>query len=214
MSNSEIISLLHNGRGVFGSDFGSVSFVLENAKLSSYKGFYLKLFDKAGEVSSSEQLEKRLTNRDRSYVVSQQNFSMIPGMPIAYSLSEPFVKLFEKKSVSDYCDQKMRISTGDNDRFIRLWFEVNGDKLHYPQKWVAFSKGGNYRRWYGNQEYVINYENNGAELKSFSGFSGGSDKYYFRPGIVWTDVSISKSSFRDLPPGAIACSAGPMLYTD
>ena len=214
LSNSEIISLLHNGRGVFGSDFGSVSFVLENAKLSSYKGFYLKLFDKAGEVSSSEQLEKRLTNRDRSYVVSQQNFSMIPGMPIAYSLSEPFVKLFEKKSVSDYCDQKMRISTGDNDRFIRLWFEVNGDKLHYPQKWVAFSKGGNYRRWYGNQEYVINYENNGAELKSFSGFSGGSDKYYFRPGIVWTDVSISKSSFRDLPPGAIACSAGPMLYTE
>ena len=209
-----VSSLLHNGRGVFGSDFGTTAFTFWHRTITGYQGVYFRLFDKPGEVTTSEQKETRLLEGKSKFIVSQENFVLIPGNPFAYSLPKPFVDLFDGGKVSDYCDQKMRISTGDNDRFIRLWFEVDKNKLFYPNKWVVFSKGGNFRRWYGNRDYVINYEDNGRELKSFEGFSGGSDAYYFKPGIVWTDVSISRASFRDLPAGAIACSAGPMLYAE
>lgn len=108
----------------------------------------------------------------------------------------------------------MRICTGDNNRFLRFWHELNNNKLFYPKRWVAFSKGGAYRKWYGNWEYVLNYANNGFELKHSEGFSGGSDEFYFKPGLVWTDLSSGKMSFRDFPEGAIACSAGPMIYAE
>ena len=214
INRNTIINLLHNGRGVFGADFGSAAFTIRHTEPDGHIGVYYRLFRNPGEVGQQEDKSQMLLNDEGKVLAKQSNFKLIPGFPIAYSLSEKSVSLFKKKKVIDYCEQKMRISTGDNDRFIRLWFEVKKDKLFFPNKWVVFSKGGNYRKWYGNRDYVINYENNGKELRAFKGFSGGSDRYYFKPGIVWTDVSISKASFRDLPSGAIACSAGPMIYVD
>ena len=207
------INLVHLGARAFDEISGevvqTVAFVFNKLQMLDYIGIYCKTVDGQTE-KGKEEIFKSGTER---YYVSQKLFKKIPGIPRAYSISEKLINLFDEKKVSDYCSQRMRISTGDNDRFLRIWFELNNKDLFYPKRWVAFSKGGEYRKWYGNWNYVLDYADNGRELKKFKGFSGGSDEYYFKPGLVWTDLSTGLISFRILPPGAIACSAGPMIYT-
>lgn len=210
---NNIVNMAHLGPRAFEEIGGEVvqttSFVIRKRYIEKYQGTYCRLI-----VPTTQQGKEELfLTKSNYFIAKQSNFEKIPGMPIAYSISSKFLNYFKtERKVSDFAKQKMRISTGSNDRFLRLWFEINKYELFWPKRFVAFSKGGAYRKWYGNWEYVLDYEDNGSILKAFPGFSGGSDEYYFKPGLVWTDLSTGKISFRILPPGAIACSAGPMLY--
>lgn len=209
----DTVNMAHLGARGFDEIGGEVvqttSFVMRSSHTKGYKGTYCRLIDGSSE---KEKAEMFVSGKNR-YVAEQDNFNNIPGIPVAYSMSTKLLKYFKsEENVGDYASQKMRISTGNNDRFLRLWFEVCNHELFWPKRYVAFSKGGMYRKWYGNWEYVLDYENNGAALKAYPGFSGGSDEYYFKPGLTWTDLSTGKISFRILPKGAIACSAGPMIY--
>lgn len=209
----DTVNMAHLGARGFDEIGGEVvqttSFVLRSSHTKGYKGTYCRLIDGDSEKAKADMF---VGGKNR-YVAEQDNFNNIPGVPVAYSMSTKLLKYFKsEENVGDYASQKMRISTGNNDRFLRLWFEVCNHELFWPKRYVAFSKGGMYRKWYGNWEYVLDYENNGAALKAYPGFSGGSDEYYFKPGLVWTDLSTGKISFRILPKGAIACSAGPMIY--
>ena len=213
MMLTETVNMAHLGARAFEEIGGEVvqttSFVRCRAYIDGYKGTYCRLI----EPTTQQGKEEMFLARNNNITARQSDFEKIPGMPIAYSMSPKFLNYFKtERNIADFASQKMRISTGDNERFLRLWFEVNRDELFWPKRFVAFSKGGTYRKWYGNWEYVLDYEDNGSMLKAFPGFSGGSDEYYFKPGLVWTDLSTGKISFRILPPGAIACSAGPMLY--
>lgn len=213
MMLTETVNMAHLGARAFEEIGGEVvqttAFVRCANHVAGYKGTYCRLI----EPTSQQGKEEMFLARNNNIAARQDDFEKIPGMPIAYSMSPKLLNYFKtEKKIADFASQKMRISTGDNDRFLRLWFEVDRGELLWPQRYVAFSKGGTYRKWYGNWDYVLDYEDNGSILKAFPGFSGGSDEYYFKPGLVWTDLSTGKISFRILPPGAIACSAGPMLY--
>ena len=215
LDNYSIIDILDLGSELFEGKVGHnliVSWVTKNTAVQS-KTSVTRLVDFC--YSKKNLKENEFYNNKNEYQVDLQSFKRIPGAPIAYSLNGKLLELFKTaKKVGDYCTQRMRITTGDNDRFLRLWFEVPYFKLFYPNKWIPLSKGGRYRKWYGNWDYVINYENNGEELNSFKGYSGGNTDFFFKPGIVWTDLTSGGISFRLFPEGCIAESGGPMIYSE
>lgn len=139
-------------------------------------------------------------------------FLNIASYPIAYSTSAKLLEILDKeKPLSDFAYPRKGLTTGDNDRFIRLWFEVSKYKFSVyvtPFKWVPMTKGGDFRRWYGNNDYVVNWENDGFEIKNFKDEKGKlrsrpqNTQYYFREGISWNDTTATgKIAFRYQPEG-------------
>jgi type II restriction/modification system DNA methylase subunit YeeA len=143
------------------------------------------------------------------YRASAADFKKIPGSPIAYWVSESVQKVFETfSSLDQYASIGKGLDTGDNERFLRLWFEVNKGST----KWIPCLKGGPFRKWYGNNDYVINWDNEGLELKSFAGSNLRNSHNYFKPGLTWTRVSSSSTAFRRFYDGFIFESTGPCLF--
>ena len=137
LRENTIVNMVHPGRGIFGSDFGTTAFVIAKAHLQCYKGHYRRLFDKQGEVESIEQREQRFFEKRGVFYTTQDNFSKIPGSPVTYWVSDNLRNAFGEKKLSDYACQKTRISTGDNDRFMRKWFETDFkgiDEAH--ERWI------------------------------------------------------------------------------
>ena len=176
----------------------------DGIKLSDFKG---------SDVQAPRTLE---AVRDRScgyrFTARQENFSKIPGEPVAYWVTQSIFDTFNNKNIQEVCTQKTRISTGNNDRFMRKWFEIDRNKMMYPRKWIPCPKGGDYRKWYGNIDLVLNWENNGEELQKFSGAMLGDKNYFFKPGLTWTVISSTKTGFRVVPEGCICDHKGPLIY--
>ena len=189
------------------------TFVLQNGRTNNI-GCYLRLVDYRGgmEIQRKKALEAITTHDEKIYFEADiSNFAKVPCVTIAYWVSKKFIILFDEKKLGDIVKQKMRINTGDNARFLRLWFEVIYTKMFRPKRWIPFSKGGAYRKWYGNWEYLLDYLDNGAGFKSCSGYRGSDERNFFKEGIVWTDFSSGEASFRYCPVDCIAGAAGPML---
>lgn len=205
------------------------SFVLQNRKaLSSSLCFRLSEFRGGMEVQRRKVLEA-IANPDCGYFfeANQMNFTKIPGSLIAYWLSENVYKTFEQESVSKYIAPRIGLVTGDTDRFLRLWYEVNNERIHWTcastkdsivskMKWFPYQKGGAYRKWYGNNEYIINWENDGWECKN-DNYSGKRVKshnyngdYAFKPAITWTKISSGSFACRFVPRGFMFDDAGPI----
>lgn len=126
-------------------------------------------------------------------------------------------------SLKDIFEPRKGLSTGDNDRFFRLWFEVSIQRIQfdatdviqamfYGRKWFPINKGGEYRKWFGNNEYVINFENNGSELQNFSKAIIRNPNYYFSESLTWTDLTSGSISFRYNRCGFIHDVAGPCVF--
>lgn len=231
VKNNTITSLIQFGRGVFGSDFGSVSFVIGKKHLNSYKGVYLKLFTKSGSVDSVEEKEKMFF-LNQSYYSSQNNFELIPGCPIAYWLSKNFVDTFRYPTIGAKLTTREGMATADNERFLRLWFEVpyreidfmaklESGKCNSSKKWFPYNKGGDYRKWYGNLYYVVNWNDDGFEIRNNKDQKTGrirshnyNGEYAFRDGLTWTSLSISTISVRRAERGALFDSKGAMGFAD
>lgn len=213
ISKHTFVNMLHFGRGVFGSDFGTTSFVIRSTRINDYLAEYRKLFDSPGAVDNVEIKEKWFKEEKNIYFIKQESFYTLPGYPIAYWISGRVKAIFEDSiELVQYAQQKTRISTGDNNRFLKNWYEVNNCEMFYPKKWVPYSKGGAFRRWYGNYELVLNYENNGYELSNFKGYQKSSPEYYFTPGLTWSSLTMAKISFRFLDRGFICDAKGPLLH--
>ena len=178
------------------------------------KGCYLRLVDFRGgmEVQRQKTLEA-IENHDCGFYYEQStnNFSKIPGSPVAYWVSE---NLFYDYDISSQLGSlfpvKKGMTTADNNRFLRFWYEVEQKKIAI--KWFRTHKGGEFRRWYGNDENVVNWENNGIELKSFSGSVIRNEDYYFKRCITWNDISSSKTGFRYVEGNSISNASGPSVY--
>ena len=201
------------------------SFVLKNGKPAE-KGLYFKLSDFKGgmEVQKTKVLEA-LADKDCGYFyeADQSNFSKIPGSPVAYWVSENTIATFQKGILADYADTKQGFATGDNNRFLRFWHEVGLHNIgfgypsreaaqHSLKKWFPTNKGGSYRRWYGNNAYIANWEDDGREMKAFSGSVIRNPQYYFRQGITWSSLSSAGVSMRFTPQGFLFESKGSMCY--
>lgn len=190
------------------------SFVLKNGNSDS-KALCFRLSDfKGGMEVQKQKVLEALKNPDCGYFYEtmQSNFSKIPGSPVAYWVSQAMFDTFNCDSISQVCSQKTRISTGDNDRFMRKWYEISHKKMMYPQKWVPCPKGGSYRKWYGNIDIVLNWEKEGAELCAFPRAMLGDKKYFLKQGLTWTVISSTKTGFRIVPEGCICDHKGPLIY--
>ena len=202
VKNQQIIGLNQNGRGVFGSDFGSVTFIIQN-KIPYKKGQYRQLFVEHVQVRNNDTIHDLfLDSNFGKYETSQDYFQKIIGCPIGYWVSEKNFSLFENSTLKDIASPRQGLATGDNNRFLRYIWEIDKNKRGIT-KWVPCSKGGPYRRWYGNIEYAVNWVNHGEEIKNFKDSNGKllsrpqNEKFYFSDnGITWSTISSGKPAFR------------------
>lgn len=224
-------TMSHNGRGVFGSDFGSCAFIFQKAPLLNYKGAYKRLFEKQGSVSSNEELDTTF-KLSQCFYASVSDFKKIPGSPIAYWVSEKVREIFETSpSMGEVADARQGLATADNNRFLRFWQEVAIQKIGFGmesreqaqasyKKWFPCNKGGEFCKWYGNQEYVVNWENDGKEIREYVDEKGKQRSrpqnidYYFKPSISWSRITSSFNSFRFYPKGFIFDQAGHSIFSN
>ena len=157
------------------------------------------------------------------YENSQSLFARIPGTPIAYWVGEKIVSAFESNLLGDYAYPKQGFATGNNDRFLRFWNEVSIEKIGWKiesresaqncgKKWFPCNKGGGFRRWYGNNVYIANWENDGEEMTSFSGSVIRNPQFYFQKGITWSSLTSGKLSMRYSPTGFLFESKGSVCF--
>ena len=204
------------------------TFVLRNAPIH-YTGNYLRLSDFKGgmDVQRQKVLEAQETEKCAyRFSARQDNFEKIPGAPVAYWVSEKLLRCYENKIIYDYAKPCKGIDTGNNDVFLRLWHEVEETKMFMPRnvectlndfqknKWFPYNKGGNYRKWFGNNEYVINWDNNGRELKTYRGSNLRNKECYFNRGITWSTVTSGESSFRFFSYGFLFDNGGSSLFSN
>ncbi|MGF9913336.1 BREX-1 system adenine-specific DNA-methyltransferase PglX [Paenibacillus ehimensis] len=196
------------------------TFVLRNAQLN-YNGKYIRLERFTGAEQQKIKTLEAISNNecDYLYVINQLEFSKIPGFPIAYWLNKSAIELFKsEKALDEYADLRQGLITGDNDHFLRFWYECNQHKItnniESPQKWFFYHKGGEYRKWYGNITLVVNWENNGYEITNFRDSNGKlrsrpqNIKYYFRKGFTWTALTVADFNVRLMPVGSIFDAKG------
>ncbi|MEG1958004.1 MAG: BREX-1 system adenine-specific DNA-methyltransferase PglX [Lachnospiraceae bacterium] len=191
LTSSTIINMLHLGRGMFGSDYGTTAFSYCKKPMPHYKGFYKKFFVKAVSVESEEKKKELFFEGTKDYQTDQSLFLNLPNEFIAYWATQSFVDAFNNgKNIGAYATVFEGLKTRDKDRFLRLWFEISDDK------WKPYAKGGSFRRWYGNNDYVVNWGENGDEVRNFKKSSGANFNYYFSPSITYTAMTMSKFSGR------------------
>ena len=224
------VNMLHLGRGVFGSDFGTVSFVISKKNIPLYSCYYKKLFEKQGAVDNVNKKLQMFFSKSGEYITKQELFSEVPGCPVAYNLHKGIMKAFEHgKLVGEIADVKQGLATGDNDRFLRQWYEVSVEDIKYDsisttdaliskKRWFPYNKGGGFRKWYGNISNVINWYNDGYEIKHLYNEKGKlrsrpqNINFYFIESLTWSKVTIGGFSLRYVPKGSIFDVAGCSLY--
>ena len=231
LSQNIIVNMVHPGRGIFGSDFGTTSFVVGKRHIHNYRGHYRRLFDKQGEVESIEMREQRFFDKRGVFFANQDNFAKIPGSPVAYWVSARLMKDFDcGTALKKKGDTRQGMATSDNSRFLRLWTEVSNKKIglncgtaieavQAHKKWYPYNKGGEFRKWYGNIAFVINYENDGFEVKAYAAKlyktatrTIKSVGEYFKPCLSWSKISSGSVAFRYYPKGFIFDVAGCCIF--
>ena len=228
----DIMNMAHLGPRAFEEIGGEVvqttSFVIRRNRIEKYKGTYCRLI----EQTTQQGKEKMFLDSENRYYVEQENFSKIPGSPVAYWGNPIALVAFEHEVLSDIASTKTGMQTCDNNRFLRLWHEIEYQKscLHNADvsttkdgkiKWIPYNKGGDFRKWYGNQEYVLNWQNDGLEAKEYAislykcvTRTIKNIPYFYRETISWSKISSGNIAFRYYPQGFIFDVAGCCVFTD
>lgn len=217
-----IANMAHFGRGVFGSDFGTTAFVIRKCKIENYCGLYLRLFEKQGGVDSLAEKEHFFFEKERRFNVRQENFLKIPSTPVTYWVSDNFCNNYSEKKISDYAEVITGMTIGDNNKYLRLWYELPFDELSIGRSnmseidmthsfWIPYSKGGQRRNWYGNYEYVVNW----SQKENFNRSKTTLQHLYLKEALTWPFVTMGDFSARFLPKGFLWDVAGsPCFFND
>jgi type II restriction/modification system DNA methylase subunit YeeA len=239
LNNNTILSMAHFGAKAFDSIGGEVvsttAFIIENEYFPDHKGVYLRLIDGNCEADKEAELKEK---RSEPFKASSTDFMKIPGNSIAYWISDKVKNIIsENPSLEEFAEPKPGLQTSDNDRFLRLWFEVSHKKigigltrekaLTSSYKWFPHNKGGKKpRKWYGNNEFVINFEKDGAELKHWlvNNPNDPSTKhwsrnlrnysYYFLSGVTWSAMTSTQLTSRMNGVGFLFDTSGPTLFAE
>lgn len=213
-----IAALMHMENMVMGIAFGTAVAVIRNNITRNYKGTYNHI--KYEDIVDAAPKEFPVAG-NRFAQVATENFRKIPGMPVAYWVSDTFREVFRtSQTISEIAPPKQGLATANNDRFLRLWHEINifdigfglTNVLHAKTsglKWFPYNKGGAYRRWFGNREYVVNWLDDGKSIKSFADENGKirsrpqNTQYYFHQAITWSDITSASFSGRFSEDGFI-----------
>ena len=228
----DTVNMAHLGARGFDEIGGEVvqttSFVMRSSHTKGYKGTYCRLIDGDSEKAKAEMF----VSGENRYVAEQDNFSKIPGSPVAYWVSDNALNAFCGKLLSDYAIPRVGCQTSDNNRFLRMWHEIDIAKFKdnantsveaklSKKKWFPYNKGGSYRRWYGNNELLINWENDGLEVKSFatklykcSTRTVKNVQFYFREEVTWSTLSSGLFSARYCKPGFLFDTKGSAVFFD
>ena len=211
LNHNFITSLIHFGRGIFGSDFGTVAYTMQKRPSNNEYGIYRELFIKKVNVDTIEQKEKWFLDSSFGfYKAKQDSFFNIAGIPIAYWSSKQTLKSFEIGSpIGNLLTFKQGMATSDNERFLKYWYEITTSNIDFKcqnyedlqnslKKWFPYNKGGEFRKWFGNNEYLVNWGNDGIEMKDFTAtLPQGtnvrlkSKEYYCLPNITYSSISYS-----------------------
>lgn len=267
IKKKHIDSLLHMGRGIFGVDWGSTAFIIQNQEIEK-ESYYFKLhkrnfqhlypediqqiflkakntpltkinFDKYREGEGTTSVEDLVDENGLqiSYRANQKDFEKIPGIPIGYWLSNIVLEVFKNSlTIKDISEPRAGLQTGDNEKFLRVWSEVDFSLLGFDMtkdeanesnlKWFPYNKGGAFKKWYGNREFVINWHKDGKDLRedklnklSIGKCLPGNSKphnsqYYFRESITWSFVSSGTFGVRYSPKGSVYDIAGSSVFPE
>ena len=222
MMLTETVSMAHLGARAFEEIGGEVvqttSFVRVRAHIDNYKGVYCRLI----EPTTQQGKEDMFLAGEKRYTANQDDFGKIPRSRFGYWVSETMLKQFQRPALSSYADTRRGLQTGDSGRFIRNWYEVKEDRVEWrlesnsrnsAKKWIVFNSGGSFRRWYGNIVNVVNWENNGLDIKSTGKAIIPSEERYFDEVVSWNKISSGQMSVRYQPAGIIPGDASPFLHS-
>jgi hypothetical protein len=222
-------NLMHMENGVMGIAFGTAVSTFRNTPLPSFNGTYHQI--KYRDVQNGDPVSLPIAG-NRYNRTNQTNFQKIPGTPIAYWASSRLIKDFvDGTALSDIVTPKVGLQTGNNDVFLREWFEVAYQTIKFDahsitesveskRKWFPYNKGGAFRKWYGNYDYVVNWEHDGREIRNFKDEKGKvrsrpqNTDYYFREAITWSLITSGAFSIRYREPGSIHDVSGMSAFSN
>lgn len=221
--------MVHMGNGVMGIAFGTAATVMLRGHVSDYAGSFS--YCENEDIGEDEKPKAFPVQNARLKTAKPDDFKKIPGSPVAYWVSNEMLSAFDGSIlVGDVAVGKHGMSTGNNGKFVRLWPEVNFSNTGFSissrdsakssnKKWFPYNKGGAYRKWYGNHEFIVNYKNDGQEMLSGAadgsntGFRHDGRDCYFAPAVSWSFISSSHFGVRYYPAGFIFDVAGSSLFT-
>lgn len=215
---TDIVNMVHLGARAFEEIGGEVvqttAFVLRNNYVGEYKGIYCRLL----EPNTQQGKEEMFLQEKNRFVSKSKDYETIPGSPLAYWLSNNMYNVFLKgKLLNQIGKPEQGMATADNGRFVRKWYEVAINKTsllkNAYKKWIPYNNGGGFRKWYGFNTDVVNWENNGLEIKSFPKAYVRNERDYFKSGITWNAITSSDVSVRYFGEGFIFSNAGMAIFT-
>lgn len=219
INNNYLVNMIHLGFGVFDATIYTTSFVFRKNNLD-FSGTYFRLNDES---------DKEISFVNRTVIPNIKKistFKLIPSDILGYWLTDKFISTFKNSvALSEIADPKQGLATADNNRFLRLWYEVSINNIKFDAHtlqeakdskcmWFPYNKGGELRKWYGNEDYVINYYNDGKELKEFKKSVIRNPQYYFKPSVSWSKIGTKKTAFRFKPAGHLFDVAGTSIFGD
>ena len=240
LSAMSIESMAHLGTSAFDSIDGEVvqttAFATTNIACDADRvGVYLRLVDGRDEIEKAQLLCEAATNsaHDLRFETSAATLAVIPGRPVVYWASQQMLNVFATGTpLGEITEAKVGLQTGDNERFLRQWFEVSADRSYMRARdredakatgarWFPHNKGGEYRKWWGNQDYVVNWEEDGREIQSLVDPKTGKQRSrpqnidcYFQPCVSWSRVSSGELSVRFFSQGSTPNDVGPVIVAE
>ena len=220
---TDIVNMAHLGARAFEEIGGEVvqttSFVMRKSHIAEYRGIYCRLIEPTTQTGK----EEMYLAGEKRYTAVQDNFTKIPGSPVAYWVSKKAINSFDYPNLAEYAASTYGLKTGDNEKFIRCWFEIVYGNMYIITKtnllpsqtkfkWFPCNMGGTFRKWYGNCEKVVDWENDGQALRTFSRAGVTKTEYFFKEAISWTDISSSYFGARYVPKGYIGGNTSPSIY--
>ena len=223
IQNVDIANMAHLGPRAFEEIGGEVvqttAFVIRNTHIQEYAGTYCRLL----EPTSQQGKEDMFLAEKNRYVAKQKEFHKVPGLPVAYWVSPDTLSLFDQEKIGEYYLSRVGLMTTDNNTYLRFFWEVDYPKICFSAtnddesvssklKWFPHNKGGSYRKWAGNQDYVVDWENRGERIKKSAitkypylkgnpNFVVHDDGFYFRENMSWSEVAMGNLAFRYYPCG-------------
>ena len=191
------------------------TFTLLRRHVPSFTGTYIDLSEFKGHQNQAPKTLEAINNSSSNwlFIAKPDAFRNIPGSPVAFSVTERVREIFgDFPAMASLTESSNGVQTGNNDRFVRLWQEVDTHSLH--QEWIPYNKGGKYRKWYGNIEHVVLWANDGQEIKSEKNSCHRGERHYLQSGVTWSDVTSGRLSARYMPTGCIFDAAGPAAFAE
>lgn len=215
---NSIVNMAHLGARAFDEIGGEVvqttAFVSCGRRVADFKGTYVRLVDIVGEWEK----EAEYRSGNHRYTVKQENFSKIPGSPVAYWVSENFVRAFENENLYKYSISPSQNVTGNNSKFVRKFWELKKQCVNKKDSWIFYAKGGGYRKWWGNLTEVVDWSPNARKIYQYGDGKHASqiinENYWYKKGITWGLITSSFPSFRIMPEGATFDKGGSTVIVN